>query len=101
VTKIPFTVYDIFAYVFSGGVVVTAIDYAFGYQWILNVEKSALLAIFIIFLAYVSGHLIAHFSSFFLRKERCPGFRDLPIQILPSLVGIVPIPGPRYSVADQ
>ena len=65
-TKIPFTVYDIFAYVFSGGVVVTAIDYVFGYQWILNVEKSAFLAIFLIFLAYVSGHLVAHFSSFFL-----------------------------------
>lgn len=65
--KIPFTVYDFFAYLSSGSLLVAAFDYTFGYQWLLAPGQiSAVLAIFLIFAAYLTGHLIAHFSSFLL-----------------------------------
>lgn len=67
--KIPFTVYDFFAYLSSGGVLVAAFDYTLGYQWLLAPDKiSAVLAVFLIFAAYLTGHLVAHFSAFLLEE---------------------------------
>lgn len=61
--RIPFTIYDFFAYLASGSVLVATIDYLYGYQWILRDEIRPVLVIILIFLAYVAGHCVAHFSS--------------------------------------
>ncbi len=67
-TRIPFTVYDFFAYLSSGGLVVAAVDYTFGYQWLLLHRIGLPLGLLLTFLAYISGHVVAHFSSFFLEQ---------------------------------
>lgn len=66
--KIPFNVYDFFAYLSSGSVVIGAIDYLFGYQWLLSKDISIQFFFFLIFLSYTCGHCVAHFSSFMLEK---------------------------------
>ena len=67
-SKIPFNVYDFFAYLSSGSVVIGAIDYLFGYQWLLSKDISIQFFFFLIFLSYTCGHCVAHFSSFLLEK---------------------------------
>ena len=66
--KIPFNVYDFFAYLSSGSVVIGAIDYLFGYQWLLSKDISIQFFFFLIFLSYTCGHCVAHFSAFLLEK---------------------------------
>jgi hypothetical protein len=66
--NIPFTVYDFFAYLSSGSVIVAAIDYLYGYQWLMQDEISTPLALLLIFLSYVTGHVVAHASSLLLEN---------------------------------
>lgn len=66
--KIPFSVYDFFAYLSSGGLIVAAVDYLFGYQWLEQDKLGTPMAILLIFLAYITGHIVAHFSSLFLEQ---------------------------------
>ncbi|MBI5248164.1 MAG: hypothetical protein HY912_01605, partial [Desulfomonile tiedjei] len=68
ISKIPFTVYDFFAYLFAGSVLVAAVDCRYGYQWLLQKEPRAVFIIFLLGLAYVSGHLVAHLSSWLLEQ---------------------------------
>jgi len=65
-SKIPFTVYDFFAYLSSGGLVVAALDVVFGKQWVLRDKLSLAQGLVLLLVAYIVGHLVAHFSSFFL-----------------------------------
>jgi hypothetical protein len=62
-SQIPFTIYDFFAYLSSGAVLVATIDYLYGYQWLLRDQLTPVLALFLIFLSYLVGHAVAHFSS--------------------------------------
>ncbi len=62
--KIPFSVYDFFAYLSSGAVVLTTVDYVWGLGVLERKEVGPLLAIALVILAYVTGHVVAHFSSF-------------------------------------
>ena len=55
ISKIPFTVYDFFAYLFAGSVVMSAVDYLYGYQWLLQKEPRVIFVIFLLGLAYVTG----------------------------------------------
>ena len=65
-SKIPFTVYDFFAYLSSGSVIVAAVDSTFGYHWLLRGDRDPAVTVLLVFLAYVTGHLVAHLSSFIL-----------------------------------
>lgn len=66
--KIPFTVYDFFAYLSSGAVLVATADYIWGLGLLANKEVSPILGVALIILAYVTGHIIAHFSSWLLEQ---------------------------------
>lgn len=64
--KIPFSVYDFFAYLSSGTVWLVTADYVLGTD-LLNRDKiSPALGVVLIILAYVCGQIVSHFSSFIL-----------------------------------
>lgn len=62
-TRIPFTAYDFFAYLSSGGVLVAAVDFLYGYQWLLEEGLSAPTVLLLLFLSYLAGHVVAGASS--------------------------------------
>lgn len=62
--KLPFSVYDFFAYLSSGIVWLLTADYILGLGYLQKDGVGPILAVALILFAYVSGHLIAHFSSF-------------------------------------
>jgi len=64
--KIPFSVYDFFAYLSSGAVWVITTDYVLGTGLLRQKEISPVLGVALVIFAYVPGHIIAHFSSFIL-----------------------------------
>lgn len=66
--KIPFSVYDFFAYLSSGAVLIATADYVFGLGFLAEKDIGPVLATFLIILAYVCGHIVAHFSSFVLEQ---------------------------------
>jgi hypothetical protein len=63
VDKIPFSVYDFFAYLSSGTVVLGTVDYVWGLGVLQRNEVGRLFGVALIILAYVTGHVVAHFSS--------------------------------------
>ena len=81
-SRIPFTVYDFFAYLSSGGLVVAAFDVVFGNQWVLRDEIGFGRGLVLILAAYVAGHLIAHFSSFLLEQVGIGRVLERPSSIL-------------------
>jgi hypothetical protein len=62
--KVPFSVYDFFAYLSSGSILLAAFDYIFGIALLTQDKIAPLFAVLLVVLAYVCGHIIAHFSSF-------------------------------------
>ncbi|HIO01750.1 MAG TPA: hypothetical protein EYN14_07315 [Alphaproteobacteria bacterium] len=62
-TWFPFTDYDFYAYLTSGGLLLVAIDYSLNQGAILNSDWSFLQIVAAIAAAYVAGHIIAMFSS--------------------------------------
>jgi hypothetical protein len=66
--KIPFSVYDFFAYLSSGAVLVATADYIWGLGLLSAKEVGPVLAVALVILAYVLGHIVAHFSSFLLEQ---------------------------------
>jgi hypothetical protein len=62
--KIPFSVYDFFAILSSGAVVLMTVDYVWGLGILERKEVGPVLGIALVMLAYVTGHIVAHFSSF-------------------------------------
>lgn len=67
--KIPFSIYDFFAYLASGFLILCAADYAFEGGWVLQEDLRAPYAIFWTVLAYIIGHIIATLSSFWLEHK--------------------------------
>lgn len=61
--RIPFSVYDFFAYLTSGSIVVAALDYLYGKQWLLEKDHTAIFSLFLIFWVYIAGHIVANFSA--------------------------------------
>ncbi len=61
--KLPFTVYDFFAYLSSGSVLVATVDYVFGDKWVLKEHVPPAFALIMLFLSYVCGHAIASVSA--------------------------------------
>lgn len=64
--KIPFSGYDFFAYLSSGAVLVATADYVWGLGILGQREVGPTLGIALIILCYVTGQIVAHFSSWLL-----------------------------------
>lgn len=62
-SKLPFTVYDILAYITSGAIVLFALDYSFGRHWFLADPLHPVPALLILLATYITGHVIAQLSS--------------------------------------
>jgi hypothetical protein len=62
--KVPFSVYDFFAYLSSGSILLAAFDYILGLGLLSQEKIAPLFAVLLVVLAYVCGHIVAHFSSF-------------------------------------
>jgi hypothetical protein len=69
VPKIPFTAYDIFAYVVSGFLVIAAADFVFPGEWVLEAKLSVIQGLIAVVIAYVVGHVVSAVSSVFLERE--------------------------------
>lgn len=70
--SIPFTAYDIFAYVTSGFVVIAAGDFAFAGDWILERELTIVQVFVWIGVAYIVGHVVSGVSA--------PAFQELLVE---------------------
>jgi len=66
--KVPFSVYDFFAYLSSGSILLVTFDYVFGFGLLSQEKVAPLFAVFLVVLAYVSGHIAAHFSGALLEN---------------------------------
>ena len=66
--KIPFSVYDFFAYLSSGAVLLVTADYVAATGLLFQKELGTILGVVLILLAYVCGQIVAHFSSWLLEK---------------------------------
>lgn len=81
-SKIPFTVYDFIAYLSSGGVVVATVDYLFGKQWLAAEKIAPGIVLLLLFMSYISGHVVAHFSSLLLEQGLVARVLGRPSKIL-------------------
>jgi hypothetical protein len=61
--KLPFNVYDFFAYLSSGMVVGASLDIGVGYAWSVRAQFTPVHVLLLIVAAYVLGHIVAHLSS--------------------------------------
>jgi hypothetical protein len=66
--RIPFSVYDFFGYLATGFVVLVSIDLSCGGAWLAKDSISPLSALFLILLAFVVGHLVAHIAGVLLEN---------------------------------
>lgn len=60
---IPFSAYDFFAYLSSGIIVVATIDVIYGSAWLLSDSQSLAVGVVGVFMAYISGQVVAQLSS--------------------------------------
>jgi hypothetical protein len=66
--KVPFSVYDFFAYLASGAILLAVADYVLGYGVLTEKDLPVALGAFVVVLAYVCGQVVSHFSSFLLEQ---------------------------------
>jgi hypothetical protein len=66
--KIPFSVYDFFAYLSSGAVLVATADYVWGLGLLSDRAIGAALAVALLTITYVVGQTVAQFSSLFFEQ---------------------------------
>jgi hypothetical protein len=69
VPKIPFTAYDIFAYVVSGLLVISAADFVFSGNWVIKAKLSVIQGLIAVVIAYVLGHVVSAVSAVLLERE--------------------------------
>lgn len=67
--KIPFSVYDFFAYLSSGFLALYGIDYFLSLSRISEKDLGVVNGSFLVVLSYLVGNVIAHFSSLLLEKN--------------------------------
>jgi len=63
---IPFTLYDILAYLSSGSIILVVIDYLFNAHYIFSNDLNLQEGIAFLFLSYITGHIVAFFASLIL-----------------------------------
>lgn len=80
--KLPFSVYDFFAYLSSGAVIVAAGDHVFRLGLLNQREIAPVLAVELIVVAYVLGHVVAHFSSWIFEQVMVGRLLGRPASIL-------------------
>lgn len=64
--KLPFNIYDFFAYLASGFIVLAAVDFAFDLGWLFKTEIGIPLMVFGVVAAYIVGHVNASLSGYFI-----------------------------------
>jgi len=82
VDKIPFGVYDFFAYLSSGTVMLVALDQVSRTGLLTQPHITPALAVVLVIAAYVVGHIVAHFSSFLLEHRFCGKLLYRPTTLL-------------------
>lgn len=80
--QIPFTDYDFWAYLSAGFVLFVAVDQAFSIGWMLGHEWKLAEGLFVIVCAYVTGHIIAGFSSALIERRLVRHWVGKPVSIL-------------------
>lgn len=80
--KIPFSVYDFFAYLATGFVLLCAADYAFDLGWLQKDKLPPGMIGFMIVAGYILGHFVAHLSSYFLELKFLRGVLKSPEETL-------------------
>ncbi len=80
--KIPFSVYDFFAYLTTGFLLLCAADYAFDIGWLQKEKVPPGIIGFLIVSGYILGHFVAHLSSFFLEHKFLRGVLKSPEETL-------------------
>lgn len=80
--KIPFSVYDFFAYLSSGTVVLATVDYTWGLGVLDRKEVGTLLGVALVILAYVTGQIMSQFSSLFLEHTMVKRILKRPLALL-------------------
>ncbi len=81
-TSIPFTVYDIFAYLSAGSLLLFTIDYAYGSKILLNESLSLTIVILFLFAAYICGHIVAGLSEPIFQEIITRKWIGIPSEIL-------------------
>jgi hypothetical protein len=100
--KIPFSVYDFFAYLSTGFILVAAADYAVDIGWLGKEKLPPAMLLLLIIGGYVLGHVIANLSSFFLehlflRKALRPRKHSLAKGFWPYIFPIFYAPFPQET----
>ena len=85
--KTPFSVYDFFAYLSSGSVIVVTADYIWNTRLLTQEKIGPVYGVALIILAYVLGHIVAHFSSWILEFGLAKRLLRSPSE---SLFGVKP-----------
>lgn len=80
--KIPFSVYDFFAYLSSGTIILATVDYTWGLGILGLKEVGAPLAITLVILTYVTGHVIAQVSSLLFEHTIVKRVLQRPLALL-------------------
>jgi hypothetical protein len=80
--KIPFSVYDFFAYLSSGAVWVLTADYVLGIGLLSQKYITVVLGVALVIFAYVCGHIVAHFSSLTMEQILVGRLLKRPTSIL-------------------
>ena len=80
--KIPFNVYDFFAYLSSGTVVLATVDYIWGLGILERKEVGMVPGIVFVILAYVTGHIVAQFSSLLFEHTIVKRILQRPLALL-------------------
>jgi hypothetical protein len=82
VSRIPFNVYDFFGYLASGFLVLAAFDLVFTGGSVIRSDMQLLPGLFWLVVAYVTGHIVANTSSFFLERLLVQRLLGRPHQVL-------------------
>lgn len=80
--KVPFSVYDFFAYLASGAVLLATADYVFGFGFLTLKDVPVPLAVVVLVLAYVCGHVVSHFASLLLEHLAVKEILGQPVDAL-------------------
>jgi hypothetical protein len=80
--KIPFSVYDFFAYLSSGAIVLVTADYVWALGVLERKEVGPVLGIALVILAYVTGQIVAQFSSLLIEHTVVKRILKRPLALL-------------------
>jgi hypothetical protein len=96
VERIPFRVYDFFAYLSSGAVLVSAWDWLYGPHFVLQEKLPAHILALALLLSYVVGHAASNVSAFLFESLIVRKLLGPPSRVL---MGAAAPPGVRWIFA--